>query len=213
MSHMWQKALMKNCPQLLKRNVAGKALPKQQKATGTVAIPNLLNSGTNPWDEVYIPDGPFVASKGRGRKKGKKSGKKASRSALKEHVKRYDIIAKLAYDPSGLTFGQLLRGDAELPKKEINRLFSRQTGGRQSFAGHAEIRQRRLRLVNIQVYGTKAQGLLDTGAVPNIMSSPIDAEVILLTRRHFQTHHCGKRKECRVFRSVTRSACLPWRID
>lgn len=97
-----------------------------------------------------MPDGPFAAPKTTGRKKGeKKSSKKASKSTLQEHVKRNDVIAELSNDPSGLTFGQLVRENAELDKREINRVFTRRTARKQAFVGDADIRPRRLRLVNI----------------------------------------------------------------
>ena len=98
------------------------------------------------------------------RQKKKNVSKKA---ALQEHV---NVVSELANAPSGLTCGQRVRGDAEGARREIKRLLSRKLGRSRRFAGHTDVFPRRLRVITVQVYGTDAQALLDSGAVPNIMS-------------------------------------------
>ena len=98
-------------------------------------------------------------------KKLKKTSKKTS---LQEHVGKYNAISELANALPGLTFGQLLHGDADVAKKEVGHLFTKQGGRRRMFAGHAKMKPRRLRLVTLKIYGTEAEALLDSGAVPSV---------------------------------------------
>ena len=117
-----------------KRNAEGEALPKQSKNREEVAIPRLLNPapvvprGTLAWNEpLRVPRVKPI------RQKKKNVSKKA---ALQEHVGKYNVVSELANAPSGLTFGQLVRGDAEGASREIKRLLSRKLGRSRGFAGH-----------------------------------------------------------------------------
>ena len=100
-----------------KRNAEGEALPKQRRTQEKAAISYLLNPPTAAGlgqGAGAIP--PFLTSQRRTRHK--KAGKTTTkRAALQEHVGKYNVIAELANDSSGLTFGQLIRGDAEAAKK------------------------------------------------------------------------------------------------
>ena len=85
--------------------------------------------------------------------------------------------SELAYVPSSLTFGQLLRGDANEAKKEIRRLLTK--GGRRGSAlvVHIDTRPQGLRLVPVRKYGTKAKALLDSGATQNLISPELVSEL------------------------------------
>ena len=159
-----------------KRNVDGEPLPKQLKTHEEVAIHRLLDPPV-PFEvqrRALTPDaGPRRSYQ---KKKLKKTSKKTS---LQEHVGKYNVISELANAPSGLTFGQLIRGDADVAKKEIGRLFTKQGGRRRVFAGHADMKPRRLRLVTLKVYGTEGEALLDSGAVPNIISPKLVVKLCL----------------------------------
>lgn len=58
------------------------------------------------------------------RKKGKiaSRSKRAAVRQLQEYVSRYDVLAELSNASCGLTFGQLLRGEADEVKKVMRRL-------------------------------------------------------------------------------------------
>lgn len=121
-----------------------------------------------------------MISKAKGNRKGKKKVKNSPKCTLKEHVKKCDVIAELANAQSGLAFGKVVRGDADLVKKEVNRLFARRAEQKKALAGHAHIRERHLSLINIHVYSTESQALFDTGAVPNIMSPQLINWLLLM---------------------------------
>ena len=84
-------------------------------------------------------------------------------------MQKYHMLAELARAPCGLTFGQLMRRDADDAKREIRRLFSSRVS--RSVLAQVSGPPRRLKVVTIRVYGTVTQALLDSGAVPNLMSS------------------------------------------
>ena len=159
-----------------KRNADGEPLPKQLKTHEEVAIPRLLNPPV-PFEmqRTISPPGSGL-KRSHQRKKAKKVTKKTS---LQEYVRKYNVISELANASSGLTFRQLVRGDADVAKREIVRLFAKQRVRGRTFAGHADTRSRRLRLVTVKVYGTEAQALLDSGAVPNIILPKLASKLCL----------------------------------
>ena len=96
-------------------------------------------------------------------------------------------MSELATASSGLIFGKLVRGDAYMAKKKMVRLFAKQRVRGRAFAGHADTRSRRLRLVTVKVYETEGQALLESGAVPNIISPTLASKPCLspqLTEKH-----------------------------
>ena len=172
-----------------KRNADGESLLKQLKIHEEVAIPRLVN-----------PPVPFemqrrISTARSGPKRShqrKKANKVTKRTSLQEYVRKYNVISELANASFGLTFGQLVRGDAEASKKEIVRLFAKQRVRGRAFAGHADTRSRRLRLVTVKVYATKAQALLDSGGVPNIISPKLASKLCLSpqpTEEHITVAH------------------------
>ena len=78
------------------------------------------------------------------------------------------MLPELARAPFTPKFGQLIRGDADEAKSEIRRLFSSKIG-RSVYAQVGSL-PRRLKVVSVLVYGTETQALLDSGAIPNLMS-------------------------------------------
>ena len=106
---------------------------------------------------------------------------------MKEHVGKYDVVSELARAPSGLLFGQLARGDAESARWEINSLLARKARSGRGFGGPVELRPRRLGLTTVCVYGTEANSLLESGAVPNIISPKLVEKLSLApkeTKKH-----------------------------
>ena len=81
-----------------------------------------------------------------------------------------------------MTFCELIRGDAEAAKKEIGRLFSKQRSRPRAYASHVDTRPKRLSLVTVRVYSTVAQALLDSSAVPNLISPKLVSHLCLTPR-------------------------------
>ena len=159
-----------------KRNADGEHLPKQLKTHEGVSIPILLNPPVPFEMQRKISPPRSGPKRSHQRKKAKKVTKKTS---LQEYVRKYKVISELTNASSGLTFGKLVRGDADVAEKEIVRLFAKQRVRGRAFAGHADTRSRRLRLVTVKVYGTEAQALLDSGAVPKIISLKLASKLCL----------------------------------
>ena len=113
------------------------------------------------------------------RRKARKSRHKRSsnKTGIAEFVQRYHMLAELARALCGLTFGQLMRGDADDAKREIRRLFSSRVS--RSVLAQVSRLPRRLKVVTIRVCGTVTQALLDSGVVPNLMSSRLAESISL----------------------------------
>ena len=79
-------------------------------------------------------------------------------------------MSERARAPSGLTFIQLVRGDAESTSRDINSLLARKARRRHRFSGSVELRPRQFRTTILRVYGTEANAPFDSGEVSNIMS-------------------------------------------
>ena len=143
-------------------NAEGEAIQKQGKLRDEVTIPRLPNPSSTvrpgiPWAPSQLPfDAPIA-------RKPKRMKKITWKAALQEHVGKYNVVSELARAPSGLTFGRLVRGDAEAARREINGLLERKARRRPGFAGPVELRPRRLRVTTVSVYGTAAHALLDWG--------------------------------------------------
>ena len=107
-----------------KRNAVGEALPKQARTTSSMEISSLLNpkqtSAPMQVDRAPIPQ---LVTRPCRQKSKKKANLKVRKIAIPEHVGKYEVLAELARAPSGLRFGQLIRGDAEAAKLEIRKVF------------------------------------------------------------------------------------------
>ena len=115
-----------------KMNGEGGAIPKQRKLRDDVSIPRLLNPSPTvlpgfPGAPSWLP---FEAPIPMKPKRKKKITRKA---ALHEHVGKYKVVLELSRAPSCLTFGQLVHGDAEATRREINDLCSITTGARAGY--------------------------------------------------------------------------------
>lgn len=83
---------------------------------------------------------------------------KSEKQKLKYYAPKFGALSELTNASSGLTFGPILRGDAEEAKREIIRLFSAR--GNSKWGTVQEISEnngrRVLKVSKLEVYGTKA---------------------------------------------------------
>lgn len=71
---------------------------------------------------------------------------------LSHYVKEYELMTKISTAPTGLAFGQLLRGDAEDVLKDLLRLI-KSTSEAKAKSGLVANTTRRLKLVPVPIYG------------------------------------------------------------
>ena len=145
----------------IKRTADGEALPKQSRPSGVIPVSSLL--------APKIQTAPTKA------KKKKTTAKRSSaKEGLTEYVGKYNVISELANANTGLTFGQLIRGDGEKAKSDIKRLLARGARVRRNVTAavstSSNVRPRRLKVVQIRAHGLPSEALLDSGAVPNLIS-------------------------------------------
>ena len=106
--------------------------------------------------------------------KSKSKKRKSKKESIQEHVEKYNVITEFAKCPSGLTFGQLIRRDAIEAVKMIRKLLGRGiTTTATADVSSGQLPTRVLNKGNVRVYGTTCSALLESGAVPNIMSHPL----------------------------------------
>ena len=147
-----------------KRTVDGEPVPKQTRVEGIIPLSSLLNPATGPKGSISK-----VTSKEKKVKKKKKT--KSGNLSVQHHVGVYDVISELAKASSGLTFGQLARGDAEDAKNKLRRILSPGAKGKRSVAAPVNEVSRRLKIIRIAVGGAEADSLFDSGAIPKLVSS------------------------------------------
>lgn len=80
------------------------------------------------------------------------------------------MVTELGSAASGITFGQLLRGEAEEARKLLKRLLSGSVSKAHAVMSASGL-PRHLNVVLLRLYGTETYGHFDTGAVPNLLSS------------------------------------------
>ena len=136
-----------------KRTADGAPLPKQVRAEGDIPVHDLLN----PAPRLRVPRNEIgqLRQLPRGQRP-RRTKNKTKKAGIQEHVGKYNVVAELANAPAGLTFGQLMRGDAEEAKKEIRRLLAG-SNTRKSVAASASVTPRRLKVVAVRVFGTDVQ--------------------------------------------------------
>ena len=116
----------------------------------------------------------------------KKQKSRRNASGKKKHTRRthavkevqarappYDVVTALANTPSGLTFGQLARGDADTAKPKICSLLSSPRPRPLLATGPYEeppALPRKHRKITGVLRGVEVPIVLDTGAIPNLMS-------------------------------------------
>ena len=162
-----------------KRDVEGVAIPKQRATDGQQKLlvnPRLQDSQMR---NEYTPLGSRVRPVSNTAMKGKKTrARKSKRSGIQEHVGKYSVLSELANAPSGLTFWQMARDDADEENKEIRRLFTKVGRRGRALTAHFYTRPWGLRLVLFQIYGTEAKALLDSGATANLISPGLVSELL-----------------------------------
>ena len=162
-----------------KRNATGEALPKQARTASGVPIPSLPNPPTSPASKhMDLSKSPQLVTRARRQKPKGKRKIRARKAGIPDHVGKYDVLTELSRAPSGLTFGQLIRGDAEEAKVEIRKVLSKtaragKSAGNSVIAQVGSVHHRRLKVVPVKVYSSITQALLDSGAVPNLMSASL----------------------------------------
>lgn len=151
-----------------KRNASGEALPKQHRKGSGIPIPPLLNDSQVPLQMQIVPRAKARTSEEKTKRK-----TKTRKPGIPEHVGKYKVLEEPARAPSGLTFGQLIRGDADDAKVEIRKALAKGARAGRSVIAQAEdgAQHRQLKVVTVRMYGTPTQALLDSGAVPNLMSA------------------------------------------
>ena len=133
--------------------------------------------------EIPRPDRREVAKASPPKKAKKITSRKSkqARSSVKDlasFVKKYNLLAEFSAAPCGITFGQLLRGDADEARLELRKLI-RSTPRNRLFASPVTTAPKRLMLIPIKMQGEYIQALLDSGAVPNLMSTEIATDLSL----------------------------------
>ena len=178
-----------------KSTVDGEPLPKQVRAEGDIPVQDLFNSA--PRLRVPRNETGQLRQLPRGRRLRRRKNK-TKRACIQEHVGKYNVVAELANAPAGLTFGVLMRGDADEAKKESRCLLA-SSNTRKSVAASASVTPRRLKVVAVRVFGTDVQAVLDTGAVPNLLSTSLayDLGLTLKPTTKKITIANGKRSICR----------------
>lgn len=160
-----------------KRTADGEALPKQSRSPG-MDIDALLNPSAPP-HPIQAQGRPNPKKKVTFQKAPKKAKRTDHKKVIQQHVGAYDVISQLANAPSGLTFGQLMRGDSKEAEKELRRLFTplkARAAPRKASKANPAVNpkgDRVLKVVPVQIYGTSTSALLDTGAVPNLISEEL----------------------------------------
>lgn len=145
-----------------KRDIEGNVLSKRFK-TGEE------NNNCKPSPESLKIKPDTHPKKGQVKTSKSRRKKPAGIKEAVNYVQKYDLLAELAMAPSGLTFGQLLRGDADDARKELKRLV-KNNARKKIIAGPVVTPARRLKVVAITVQGFRTQALFDSGAVPNLIS-------------------------------------------
>lgn len=102
----------------------------------------------------------------------KKKQKQKKYKQLLEQVRGCDVLSELANASCGLTFGQLLRGDANAASSSPQRFLSR-TGRAVNRAAVTRTGSHRLKIVAANVYGTDTQFICDSGSIQNVMSASL----------------------------------------
>ena len=157
----------------VKRNADGEPVAKTRKDGGGEPIPSLFNP-RKYWTPNHMRKPPKTGCRTRRKRTSKKN-------AVKEHSGKYDVVSSLANAPSGLKFGQMIRGDGDEAKKEIRRLFNSRP--RRPVAASIGTLPKRLKVVSVQVFGTQMRALLDSGAISNVMNASVASKLSLSQSR------------------------------
>ena len=137
--------------------------------------PTRLSPSINRRRPVLTPQNIAAGSKRKKVTKTKDSKRKSILQALGKRVEQYDLLNNLAQAEAGITFGQIARGDVDNVRKDLQKILSgRFKNPSLNVAGEDEeehVPPSRHQLVMLTVYSEPVYGLLDSGAIPDIMSS------------------------------------------
>ena len=167
----------------LKRNAQGEPLPRQHhSAAARRPTPSMVGPMEYmPPHRQSTPGSLIGVSPKNRRAQRKKTAPKSNKLArLSRHEGRYSLLTELARATSGITFGQLVRGDADDAKREMQKLFRSDTRKKKIATVGDTTFPRRLKLVPVKIYSKEAQALLDSGAIPTLMSSRLSDELSLI---------------------------------
>lgn len=91
--------------------------------------------------------------------------------SIAEHAPTYEFSRELGKASCGLTFRKLMSGDAIEAKREMVKILSAKSSLKVGVAGETKDHGKRIiKTILVKVYGTEARNLLDSGAVPNVLS-------------------------------------------
>eukprot|EP00172_Hildenbrandia_rubra_P002482 Plantae.Rhodophyta-Hildenbrandia_rubra.ctg3341.p1 GENE.Plantae.Rhodophyta-Hildenbrandia_rubra.ctg3341~~Plantae.Rhodophyta-Hildenbrandia_rubra.ctg3341.p1 ORF type:complete len:780 (+),score=121.43 Plantae.Rhodophyta-Hildenbrandia_rubra.ctg3341:795-3134(+) len=197
----------------IKRGRDGEPLPKQtdlgDTSTGAAllhplgyrpsGLHNMPPIGPNPLSQptgVSIPIAPT-----RRRRRRSNRGRRGGRNLAQELERRsdaYDVIQELSSMNINLTVGQLLRGDALRARSQLRSLFrGRRAQGARRAVNTLQVNAlqetldagapRKHQTAQAEIFGLKIHVLLDSGAIPNIMSKTLadrlNVEVVESSRK------------------------------
>lgn len=165
----------------IKRGADGEPKPKSARRSDEdpMTIGKLLNPETS--ENKKLPTPKRVAKKA---KKKTKSVRHKRNKNVSETIQRekYDVVSALTNAQSGLTFGQLWKGDATGARKELQRIIGK---GKLKMTVVEEVKtknelnleedsdDRYLGVSVIRIHGTKLFALMDSGATPNVFSPQV----------------------------------------
>lgn len=174
-----------DCLMALKRGADGQPLPKNHKSGEQGApIGSLLNPETKPV-EARKPVTPSKKKKSK-KKVTKKTSKQKKKDPNTDCPEKYDVVSALTSAPSGITFGQLWRGDATSARKELDRIFGK---GKLKLGVVADVKgaveeneeeEKCLAVTKVSMYGLDVYALMDSGATPNVVSPRVVERLSLI---------------------------------
>lgn len=95
-------------------------------------------------------------------------------------VATYDVWQSLLWTSSGPTYGQLLHDDMEAAEKKLSRVIDDRKPERALVVTIKSI-SKCLKLVIVTIEGAKVQSLLDSGAVPSLLSTSLAQKLEIKT--------------------------------
>lgn len=165
MSILTGSAVIADVVATTKISADGEALPKQYRSDGEVSTPMLLNT--------HLSEGNVRGPTMYDQTPRKQKQRKLRKESIQDHASTYKVLTELAYASSGLTFGQVIRGDADDSMKKIRKLISRRSNLWRFLVGPVVRQPKRLKVVPVMRYGSQIDALLDSGAVLNLISTKL----------------------------------------
>ena len=102
---------------------------------------------------------------------------------LGERFEWFDFLKSFACAPAGITFEQIANGDVDKAKKELQKIISRKARRTSVNVAGEDDRgpspPNRHQVVDLALYSEAVYGLLDSGAITNVMSDRLSRKVRL----------------------------------